>query len=464
MKNKIKRNIKEGILSEESDIKDIWRRIKTRDFSGNTGIAVKNSVYNFSKTLISKIGSLIFVIILARLLMPELFGLYSLALSTILVFAAFSQLGINQALVRFTSNALGKNKKNKAKSYIKYFGKIQFFLFFLSVILILIFSKFIAETYYQKPIFLALLAGVLYILFIRVSSFFVSILNSLNDFKNDMFQEVAHQSSRIILVPLAVVYALKYSLSSEMILFYIILLLAISYLIAGVVALFVVKNKPLFKIKTKEKQKQKSLSEKERKEANKFVLLTAVIAISGTFFGNIDKIMLGGFVAGEFIGYYQAAFSLIGALTSLSAFGAVLLPIFSRMKKVSLNRAMKKTIRIVLLISTGIFTATLIFSHLAILIIYGREYLLATNVLRLLTVLIFILPITSIYITYFMSENKPEIVAKSLVFSTFLNVILNYILITTMLQFGEISAVYGAAIATITSKFVYLGMLVWRRQ
>jgi len=223
------------------------------------------------------------------------------------------------------------------------------------------------------------------------------------------------------------------------------------------------KNKPLFKEKQK-KSNQKNLLKKEKKEVNKFILLTAVIVFSGTFFGNIDKIMLGKFVIGEFIGYYQAAFSLIGALTSFSAFGAVLLPIFSRMKKESLDRAMKKTIRVTLLISTGVFAAALIFSYLAILIIYGREYFLAINILRILTILIFILPLTGIYVTYFMSENKPEIIVKSLVFSTILNIILNYILITTLLQFGEIFAVYGASISTIVSQGAYLGILAWRMQ
>jgi O-antigen/teichoic acid export membrane protein len=450
--------IKNQIKSEEKDIKDIWRRIKKRDFSGNTGLAVKNSIYNLSTTLISKFGSLIFVVILARLLMPELFGYYSLALSTILIFAAISELGIGKAIVRFVSHSLGKNNKKKAKNYMIYFGKIKFFFTLLSVLLLLIFSKFIAENYYQKPIFLALLAGVFYISFTKIVSFLKSILNSFNNFRNVLFKEILFQISRIILVPLVVVCAMKLSLLDELILFYIILALAISYLITGAYLLFVTKKKSYLKPKG-----SRGLSKEDKKDVNRFVLLTAVISLSGVFFGNIDKIILGRFVAGEFIGYYQAAFSLIGALTSLSAFGAVLLPIFSRMKKKSRKKAMKKTIRLMFLISTGVFAATLIFSHLAILIIFGSEYLLATNILRLFSILILILPVISIYLPYFMSENRPEVIAKSLGLSTILNIVLNYILITTLLPYGQISAVYGAVIATIISKFFYLGMLVFNR-
>ena len=102
------------------DIKNIFRRIKDRDFEGNTGMAIKNSIYQFSTTLLAKIGAFFFTIIMARLLLPELFGLYSLALSTILFFVTFSDLGIGEALLRFVSKYLGKNKDTKAKSYTKW--------------------------------------------------------------------------------------------------------------------------------------------------------------------------------------------------------------------------------------------------------------------------------------------------------------------------------------------------------
>ena len=52
------------IKEEESDIKKIFKRIKSKDFSGNTGLAIKNSAYQFSTNIVQKIGSLIFVIII----------------------------------------------------------------------------------------------------------------------------------------------------------------------------------------------------------------------------------------------------------------------------------------------------------------------------------------------------------------------------------------------------------------
>lgn len=447
-------------LSEEkNDLKNIFQRIRKKDFSGNTGLAIKNSIYNFSTTLISKFGSLIFTVIIARLLMPELFGFYNLALSTILIFAAISELGINQSIVRFVSHSLGKNKKTKAKDYLIYFAKIKFILCFISIILLLIFSKFIAETYYQKPIFLALLAGIFYIIFTQITNYFISVLNSFNNFKSILFKEIIFQFSRIIFVPLAVVYAIKLSLSNETILFYVILALSISYFLTGVYLFFITKKKLYFQPKG-----SKILSKEEKKDANRFVILTAVIVLSGVFFGNIDKVMLGRFIAGEFIGYYQAAFSLVCALSSLGMFGAVLLPIFSRMKNKDMDKAMKKITRIVFLTSLVFFALTFIFSTLAVRIIYGGDYFPAANILKLFSILILIIPMINIYLPYFMSQNKPEVIAKSLGISTIINIILNYILIKTLLPYGQLSAVYGATIATIISQGIYLGILIFRKR
>ena len=99
-------DLKKEIIEEKQEIKDLFIRFKKRDFKGNTGQAIKNSSFQLAITLIAKIGSLLFTIIIARMLLPELFGLYGLALSTIALFLGFSDLGIGSALITF----LGKTE------------------------------------------------------------------------------------------------------------------------------------------------------------------------------------------------------------------------------------------------------------------------------------------------------------------------------------------------------------------
>ncbi len=452
---------KKQIKSEESDIKNIWRRIKTRDFSGNTGMAVKNSIYQISTNFFGKIGSFIFTIILARLLLPELFGLYSLALSTILIFGVFSELGIQTTLLRFVSKEYGK-KRRKIKPYLFYLGKIKLALTIIVAFLLLISSKYIANNFYQKPIFLALLGGALYLVFNEISGFLKSLLHASNNFSSVLKRELIFQVSRIILVPLAVIFAIRNSLSNELNLMMVILFLSFSLFLASLMMFFDVKKTYSKEIRIK---RTEILSEKQKRIVNKFLLATAVLSLSGVFFGDIDKVMLGVFVSGEFIGYYTAAFSLVGALAGLAGFSSiVLLPIFSKLKGKRLEDGFKKSIRITVLLSIGAFLATLALSYIAILIIYGKEYLAAVNILRTLSLLLFITPAIAIYQSYHISQGKPNLVAKFLVLSTVLNVILNYALITSLLPYGNLTAVYGAVIATIVSQFVYLGGMVMGRK
>lgn len=439
-----------NFLSEEkNDVKEIWRRIRKKDFSGNSGQIIKNSIYQFSTSLVSKLGSLIFTIILARLLLPELFGLYSLALSVILMFAVFSELGISTALVKYVSSEIGKGNEKTASAYLKYFTKIKLFFIFVSVIILGIFANLVANTIYQKPIFLALLAGIFYVFFLELVSFLESTFQASSNFRKIFYKEILLQISRITFVSIAVVLSLKYMLNQETTLMMIIVGLSLAFFFSF---FFLLLN-----LKRKKFSNSMSLSKEQKQQIKKFLIFTSVIALSGVFFSYIDKIMLGYFLDAEFVGYYTAAVSFIGALSPLIGFAAVVLfPMFTKLKGKQLSAGLKKSVRLTILVSFAIFLATILFSYFITLIIYGKEYLPSVNILQLLSPLIFTIPLIALYNSYFLSQDKPQIVSKFLIFSTLVNIILNYILISNLLIYGPIYSVYGAAIATIISQIVYL--------
>jgi len=454
------KNPKEIIKDESKEIFSILDRIKRRDFRGNTGIAIKNSLYQFGTNMVSKGGSFIFVIIIARLLLPEMFGLYSLALSTVLLFGIFSELGIGTTLTRFLSKEFGK-KKGKFRKYLFYLARIQLCLIGLSAFILLISARYVANVFYQKPIFLALIAGIFYIAFNSINGFLKATVKAANRFDFTFKREVVFQMSRIILVPLAILFAIKYSLSSEINLMLIIIFLSLSIFFSSLILFFGARKIYLPYL---EKEKISKISKKEKSITNKFLLATAVFVLSGTFFGNIDKIMLGKFVEGSFIGFYTAAFSLAGAVIALIGIGPiVLLPIFSRLKGKRLERGFNKSLRLTLFLAFAAFLAIIIFANLGILIVYGSEYMPAINILKIFSILLFVIPVIAIYQSYYFSRGKANTVAFALIISTILNIILNYYLITSFLKIGQINAVYGAAFATIISKFFLLGYLVFSR-
>lgn len=443
-----------NILKEKNYFGEIFYKLRKKDFSGNSGRAIKNSIFTFSSTLIAKIGSIIFTIILARLLLPELFGLYSLALSTILIFASFSDLGVSSTLIKFISQS--KNPE-KSKAYFSYLLKSKILLSVISIFLLLIMAGWISNDYYNKPIFLALVAGSFYIFFSGLIGIYEGLFQSQNNFKKTFYKEIIFQVSRLVLVPLTVLLSINL-FSEEKIIALIILALSIAFLSAFFFIFFSAKKKISFlKLKTKK------LDNEEKIKLNKFILALSALTLSGVLFGYVDMIVLGRFVDAEFIGYYRAALSLITSAAPLITFSSALFPIFSRLKEKQLKRGLRKTVLLTLIIAIFAFIFTLIFSPLIVGIIFGPEYFLSSEILRIFSVLIIVLPLISLYSSYFISQDKPKKVLLSLLIATALNIILNITFILYLLPYGQLQAVYGVASATIISQFVYLISLVWKK-
>jgi O-antigen/teichoic acid export membrane protein len=441
------------------EILSIFNRIKNRDFKGNKGIAIKNSFFQTSSALTRKFGSLFFTVILARILMPELFGLYSLALSTIVLFSMFSNMGICETIIKHLSKEFARGNNSKAKSYANYLGKIKFILVLISILFIFISAKFLSQTYYQKPLFLALLGGSFYILFLRTTSFMVSILQSKNYFKGVFHKEIVLQISRLFLVPLASLIALRQNFSPGVTIFLIILALSVVHLITAIFSIFIVKHKKIFYSTEKS-----YLDSKEKSQIKKFLIALSATALSGVFASQIDTIMLGHFVMSEFVGYYQVALSSIAAFFPLIGFSSAILPILSRLNKKRASKALEKTSKLTFFIALPIVILIILFAPFIIKIIYGESYLLATNILRIFSLMLITIPLIDNYKTYFVSIGEPKTLAKLLIFSTIFNIILNYLFIKLLLPKSQLFAVFGVTIATLLSNFLILFLLLFLKK
>ena len=445
---------------EESDLKGIFNRFKKRDFKGTEGQAIKNSSFQLATTLIAKAGSLIFTIIIARMLLPELFGLYTLALSTIILFASFSDFGLGSALVNFISKSLVEKSFPKAKTYFIKLLKYKLILVILASLVLLSLAYYVSNVYYNKPIFYALLAGGIYLPVVSLLGFIETAFKANNNFREPFFKEFLFQVLRLIFVPLAIFLFLKGTFSNEAIIAGVIIILAFSYFLTLIFLVIMSKyNLGFLKVK------KDRLTNVENKSLKKFILPLTATALSGVFFGYIDTIMLGHFVTGEFIGYYGSTFSLIGAGSVIIGFaGAALFPIFSRLKGQKLEKAFKKTFNFILIISLVSAILSFFLAPIIINIVYGQEYSSSIILLRIFSLLLIVLPLTGIYDSYFMSQERTKIIAILLVGTTIVNIVLNYVFIVFGLKFGMMQAVIGACIATIISRYIYFFGMKFCRQ
>ena len=448
------------IRQETKKIRRILGRIKRKDLKGNSGQAIKNSSYQLATTFVAKTGALFFTIVMARLLGPEIYGIYGLALSTILFIAVFSDLGITQALMTFLSRTIDNNP-GKAKGYFYFLTKYKILLILLPSTILLISAKWLANIYGQ-PIYYALLAGAIYLPIATFSGYLSSIFATKNNFRPDLIREIIIQVSRLTIAPFFIIYFLSRISSTEIYLLYIFLLLSSFYLIGGIYLFIVAKSSHLFN-----KAKAKKLNSKEKKELIIFILPLSLTAFSGIFFGYIDQIMLGlNAIESQFLGFYHISINLVASASVLLAFtSSAIFPIFARLKSKQLERGFKKTRNITILISISAAIFTFLIAPFAIQIIYGKEYMTAVNFLRILSPLLISFPLAGLYITYYTSQKKTKLISILLFLSTLLNIVLNHIFINIGLRYSEFHAVVGVCIATIISRYFYLlGMILWRKK
>lgn len=409
---------------------------------------IKNSMYNTLTTIIQKIGGLVFTIILARLLMPELFGVYNLVLSIILVTLTFADLGIGKTITRYVSEALGEKSRGKAKSYLRYLIKIKGILTILIILIIIILAEFLAKNIFQKPeIYLPLIVATLYFFMQSMFGIFKSIFGAMKDFRKISIMQTVLQLLRISLATIAILI-----LSPENAVSGIFVALAIAVFFTSLVGLILLrKDRNLVFGQAKEKI--------DKKRITNYLTFVSLVTISLAFFGSIDTLILGGFVESSYIGFYRAAFGLAMAAASLINFGAVLLPAFTQIHGNRLERGFQKSFRYLSILSIPLTVGILIIAKYIIFAIYGREYLTATTPLYILSFLILITPFVALYSTLIEAKEKPKILSKAILWTLAVNVILDFALIMYLLDFGQEYAILGAGIATVVSRGIYLGIL-----
>ncbi len=403
----------------------------------------KDSIWNLTSTFISKIGALIFTIIIARFLLPEGFGIYSLATSVALLFLMFADLGVNQAMIKYVSAEIEKNKQ-KATAYFQYLLKLKTYLLMVFSLLLLLLAYPLSNFIFKKPeLFYPLLLVSLYVFILGLSGFFESLFYIKNKVRYVAFKEGILQVSRILLVlliPLVLVSS-KYvtgTIGSLVISAFIILLFVIYFSKKDLEFLF---NKSKFTI--------------DKKEILKFVGYLTLGTLSIVFFSYIDTIMLGLFVSAENIGYYKAAFTLVLGVSGLLSFVNILMPVLAKVSASGLSTVFNKVIKYSMILTLPATFGIIALAKYLIRLVYGYDYLQATIFIYILSPLVVISVTMGIFLTLFSARAKPEKFAKLTLAGALLNIILNYLFIIYFIKISEFQATIGVAIATVISWTIY---------
>jgi len=412
-------------------------------------VAAKGSVYTFASLLIQKFGGLLFTIIIARILLPELFGVYALALSIVTIVMTFTDLGIGTTAIRYISDSLGNKNKKEGRSYARFFLKRKIMLVLIATIILFALSKYLSFSIYKNPlIYYPLIFSCFFIVSEAFRDFFSIFFVARKDLRPTVFFDFSSQILKIAFSVLALlIFTSEFKVPGLFLAFF------ISSFVTLLISFFVLlkKDKEILFGKTEKIDKMK---------VNLYWRYMAIATLSIAFFGSIDTLMLGGFVGTEYLAYYRVSLSLILTISAMFPISTIFLPIFTQINKKRFERGFQKTIRYILMISIPATIGVLFIAKYLIFVVYGIDYLPAIFSFYFLSLLILTTPLISLYSIILESKEKPKIVSNAVLISLLANILFNYLAIKIFIS-NPLEMIAGVGFATALSRIILIGILVF---
>ncbi|MCD6493690.1 MAG: oligosaccharide flippase family protein, partial [Archaeoglobaceae archaeon] len=278
----------------------------------------RNALYNSSAILVRNISGIVITIFLARALGHVNFGIYSLTISIALLLLSLTDFGINQTVIRYVSDALGKNNILLVRGYAQELGKIKFVLTVIVSVSLFLLSDVLSTSVFHKPTLslpLKVISG--FILFYPISGFLIGVFNGFNDFKANFVQSVTYEFFRAATI---------------------IALVSLGYSVIGVILGFVVASLASLlslTIMLLKKYKTYVIGKAEKIDIRRVLKFTGYLTVGGiawTVFAYVDSVMIGIFMPAEYVGYYRASYTVIGAVAGILSLPAVLFPVFVQLE------------------------------------------------------------------------------------------------------------------------------------
>ncbi len=427
--------------------------MKSKDFSTQSlkREIARNSFWSLIALSAGKFGGLIFTIILTRYLMPEGYGIYSIALSIAMILYTFSDFGINKALVRYISFALN-NERKKVSAYYSYLFKIKFILtLFFSIVLLISAYPLSLFVFNNVMLFVPLIIASAYIFVLSFEGFYTNLFYAAERVKYVSVKESIGQFIRIVLLILLIYFVSSYYQVAGVFL----VLIISSLILLAFNIYYIKKSMPVVFEKSKEKI--------DKKRVKKFVKYSVIASISAILFAYVDSIILGLFLPPEYVGYYRAAFALIFGISGILAFpNIVLLPIFTKLEEERIENSFKKTFKYISIFTIPSVFGVLILGDYFVKLFYGPLYLPSVLSLYLLSPVIFLNVAIGLFSSLFSAEERPDVFAKLILITSVINLALNFLFIGIALFVLEnpILATGGVALATSISWLFYFAKAI----
>lgn len=388
-------------------------------------IAITGILYTSFGSVIGQVFQFITKIVLARLLVPEDFGLMALILSITNIVSVFFNLGWSSELIQ---------RKKKIKDAFNTTG--TFFLV-ISVLFttILFFSSYHLAYFLEKPVINSL---------IKVFSL-IFVFNAFNSLYNTYVEKYLMFKKKIFCDVNSIIV---FSLIS----------IILAYFGFGVWSLLIAQllqafSLSLFLLLSTGWLPSFNFNFSLLRNIWSFVKHTSLVQIFTILILNLDYLFVGLFLGSENLGFYSIAFALssIPVIIVAHSIGGVMFPIFSRVRnKEELKKFFLKSSYLNFVLLLPIIIIGIIIADYSVLFL-SNKWTSITSILRVLLVYSLFRSIFSIISSLILSINKPNILKKIFFIEFFFLLIL---IVPSIKLFGLFGAVFAVLFSRVVATLI----------
>ncbi|MCW1296175.1 MAG: flippase [Candidatus Parvarchaeota archaeon] len=397
-------------------------------------MVAKNAAFRFLGMIISTVLAFFSSILVARMLGKHYYGILSIALLVLSTILTFSDFGVTQTTAYF----IPKLKKDKGR--LKYFlNKMLFIKLLIAVFfafIIFIFSGQIANFFKIDELDCVLkIFSFVFIPYV-IFNYFYSIFQGFENIKYCMYQDIIHSIAKFIPLILLVITLDK--------------LIGVSvgyiwlYALASIFSiLFYSKIYPW-------KVKERRIDDKQIKS---YAFFTFTFIVLSFITSNSIGLFIGYFRDPSEVSYFTISQVLANAIAFVpSALSYAFFPSVSRLltekKKKELHITLNEIVKYCIIFAIPASVAMFILSRSIIIFVYGNEFSLADNTLKVMTIVFLIYSSTLWLYPLFGGYGKMKLLSK-------IKLYLAIITIISSLIFVPIMGAVGAALVMLISEVIF---------
>ncbi len=411
---------------------------------------VKSSVIIFFILLASNIVTYIYRLIIARYYGPEGYGLFSLAVMVVGIFTAIFSLGLTDGLSRFIPLYNGEKKSSKVKYLINYSLKILIITGLTGGIIMFFSSELIANKIFHENNLTDILKlfSLLVPITLLINIFVVSLVSFEKVVLQSFIYNLVPNISRVILITTFIILGFNFWAIFHSYFWSLFVLLLLSFIFY--------KRTIKFDSKDNLNYNGRKLVRSEMFNYSMPLILFALVIKTNTW---IDSFAIGYFLNATEVGFYNSALPIATLLLLtpqifLQLFVPLINKEFAKKNNHLIKQMGQQVGKWIYAVNLPIFILFFIFPEAIINILFGSEYIVAANSLRILSFGAFIYTLASSSEKLVLMAGKSRITLLNIVITSVIGIILNILLVPRLGIDG--AAISTASIWIILSIFLFV--------